>query len=733
MPQTPCYYRVAVPVPLTRHFDYLPPDDNPPTPAPGTRVLVPFGRGQRVAIFLSIAHETEVPTNKLKKVSAVIDDEPCFDAPMLALLTWAARYYVHPIGEVFGQALPAALREPEQTLARWTRAWQLTSSGETAPTGATSRAPVQSKLRKHLLEHGASEAQALSTCGKSWREALKKLGERGWIQETQLPAAAPACTPANEDALPLNQEQQLALDAILSDFDQFSPALLDGITGSGKTEVYLQLVQHCLDQGQQVLVLVPEIGLTPQLMARFNNRFGVPVVSLHSGLADGARLQHWQWAQRGEARVVIGTRSAVFTPMPQLGLIIIDEEHDDSLKQQDSFRYHGRDLALVRARAAQIPIVMGTATPSLNTLKNARDGKYKHLTLKQRAGEATPPVIELLDIRRSQLHEGLSQRLIDAMREPLSKGQQVLIFLNRRGFAPVLMCESCGEACDCKRCDAHMTWHRSDGQLHCHHCGGQRPLPHVCEHCGEPALNQVGQGTQRIEDELNSQFPEYRVLRVDRDNTQRKGALAESLDIAHRGEADILVGTQMLAKGHHFPKVTLVGVLDMDGGLYRVDFRASEVMGQTLVQVAGRAGRAADKGKVVIQTRLPDNPLLLTLIRGGYTPFADALLSDRKMSHWPPFCHLAIVRAESTAPGAGLNLLESVYATLSKEPTLQCAPPGPAPMERRAGRYRAQLMITADTAKDLIKQLTRLRHYLESHHATGVARWNIEVDPVDML
>lgn len=733
MPQLPCYYRVAVPVPLSRYFDYHPPADGSLPPAPGTRVLVPFGRGQRVGIFICLSTDTDVPANKLKAVKAVLDDEPCFDPPVLELLQWAARYYIHPIGEVLAQALPTALRDPEQALARWTRAWQLTQSGKAAPTGATARAPVQSKLREHLRAHGASDALALSPCGKSWRDALKKLIQRGWVEETQLPAATPPHSPSSEAPLTLNDEQRIAVEAVAEQCQSFSPFLLDGVTGSGKTEVYLQLIQRCLDRGQQVLVLVPEIGLTPQLMARFNHRFSVPVVPLHSGLADGTRLQHWQWAQRGEARVVVGTRSAVFTPMPDLGLIIIDEEHDSSLKQQDSFRYHGRDLALVRARAAKVPVLLGTATPSLETLKNTQDGKYTLLRLSQRAGNASPPAIELLDIRRSQLHEGLSQRLIDAMHDPLSKGQQVLIFLNRRGFAPVLMCESCGEACDCKRCDAHMTWHRSDGLLHCHHCGGQHPLPHVCEHCNEPTLTQVGQGTQRIEDELRSQFPKHRVLRVDRDNTQRKGALAESLEKAYKGEADILIGTQMLAKGHHFPKVTLVGVLDMDGGLYRVDYRAAEVMGQTLVQVAGRAGRAADKGKVVIQTRLPDNPLLLTLVQRGYAAFAKALLQDRQMSLWPPYCRLAIVRAESTALGAGLALLDSLYATLKEEPELQCYPPGPAPMERRAGRYRAQLIITADSPQALIKQLTRLRHYLETNKNTGVARWNIEIDPVDML
>ncbi len=733
MLQTPCYYRVAVPVPLSRHFDYLPPLDHTTTPTAGTRVLLPFGRGQRVGIFLELSSSTDVPLDKLKHITAVLDDEPCFDAPMLQLLQWAARYYVYPLGEVLGQATPTALREPEQKMARWVKAWRLTDAGRQAPTGATSRAPVQTRLREQLRSTDCSDALALAECGKSWRDAIKKLSEKGWVEETQLPAPPPLHSEASEQPLPLNDEQASAVEEIASSFAQFQAFLVDGVTGSGKTEVYLHLVQRCLEKGQQVLVLVPEIGLTPQLMARFNNRFSVPVVALHSGLADGARLQHWQWAQRGEARIIIGTRSAVFTPLPALGLIIVDEEHDSSFKQQDSFRYHGRDLALVRARAAKIPIVMGTATPSLETLNNAREGKYTHLKLRHRAGGASPPTIELLDIRRSQLHEGLSQRLLDAMQEPLSKGQQVLIFLNRRGFAPVLMCESCGEACDCRRCDAHMTWHRSDGQLHCHHCGGQRPLPHVCEHCQEPTLNQVGQGTQRIEDELRSQFPKHRVLRVDRDNTQRKGALEESLEKAHAGEADILVGTQMLAKGHHFPKVTLVGVLDMDGGLYRVDFRAAEVMGQTLVQVAGRAGRERDKGKVVIQTRLPDNPLLHTLIQGGYTPFADALLQDRRISLWPPYVRLAIVRAESTAPGAGLQLLESIYATLSKEPDLQCLPPGPAPMERRAGRYRAQLMITAESPNKLIKHLSRLRHYLENSKQKGIARWNIEVDPVDML
>jgi len=544
---------------------------------------------------------------------------------------------------------------------------------------------------------------------------------------------SPPESPATETPLALNDEQSVAVESVAAHFGRYQSFLLNGVTGSGKTEVYLHLVQRCLDQGKQVLVLVPEIGLTPQLMARFNNRFGVPVVSLHSGLADGTRLQHWQWAQSGEARVVIGTRSAVFTPLPHLGLIVVDEEHDSSLKQQDSFRYHGRDLALVRARAAQVPLLLGTATPSLETLRNAREGKYTSLTLQQRAGDALPPTIELLDIRRSALHEGLSQRLLDAMQDPLAKGQQVLIFLNRRGFAPVLMCESCGEACDCRRCDAHMTWHRSDRQLHCHHCGGQRALPPVCEHCGEPSLNQVGQGTQRIEDELRHRFPKHTVLRVDRDNTQRKGELEERLAQAHNGEADILVGTQMLAKGHHFPKVTLVGVLDMDGGLYRVDFRAAEVMGQTVVQVAGRAGREKDRGKVVIQTRLPDNPLLLTLVQKGYEAFADALLQDRKMSHWPPYCRLAVVRAESTTPGAGQQLLDELYATFSREPGLQCCPPGPAPMERRAGRYRAQLLITADTPNTLVTQMTRLRHYLENKHSSGVARWSIELDPADTL
>jgi len=733
MPQADSFYRVAVPVPLSRHFDYLPPSDQSTPPLPGTRVLVPFGRRQLVAIFLGLSNQSDVPTNKLKAAICVLDAEPCLDPELLELLRWASRYYVSPLGEVCALAMPAALREAKQALAWSTPAWRFTDAGRQAPIGATSRAPVQTKLREQLRQQPASDAETLSLCGKSWRQALNKLIDQGWVEETLLPPPAPPQTEHQDPPLSLNDEQTTAVEAITSSQGTFNTFLLDGITGSGKTEVYLHAVQHCLDAGLQALILVPEIGLTPQLVSRFNNRFAVPVIALHSGFTDNERLRHWHWARSGQARVVIGTRSAVFTPMPNLGLILIDEEHDSSLKQQDGVRYHGRDLALVRARAANIPVVLGTATASLETYKKAQDGKYQHLKLRQRAGAAKPPAIDLLDIRRSTLHEGLSQRLLDAMKEPLSKGQQVLIFLNRRGFAPVLMCESCGEACNCSRCDAHMTWHRSDGRLHCHHCGSERPLPNVCEQCGEPSLNQVGHGTQRIEDELRSQFPSHTVLRVDRDSTTRKGTLEDSLQKAHDGEADILVGTQMLAKGHHFPNVTLVGVLDMDGGLYRVDFRAAETMGQTLVQVAGRAGRAELPGRVIIQTRLPENPLLLRLVRDGYTAFTQELLADREAGNWPPFCRLAIVRAESTAPGAGIALLDSLYKSLSQEPELQCAPPGPAPMERRAGRYRAQLLVTADNPKDLVNHMNRVRHHLEGQANKGIARWNIDIDPADLL
>ena len=736
MPQHPIY-RVAVPAPLCTLFDYAAPSDVDTAPLPGTRLRVPFGRSQKLGILIETRDHTDVPRDKLRRVSAVLDSAPCLDAATLNLMDFASRYYVYPIGEALHHALPVALRDPGTPLDRQREGWQLTPDGaqctSTALDRLLARAPVQRRVFA-ALHAGPQSAETLREHATNWRDATRRLIERGWVEAVSLDAPAPPTVEtAPTAAQTLNPEQQRAVDAVSESLGRYQPVLLEGVTGSGKTEVYLHLIEAVLARGEQVLVMVPEIGLTPQLVRRFTARLQQPVAVLHSALNDSERLQRWQWARNGQVRVVIGTRSSVFTPMPALGLIVIDEEHDLSLKQQDGLRYHGRDLALVRASERGIPLVMGTATPSLETLSNARDKKYLHLHLRERAGGAVPPTIKLLDVRRGTLRAGLSDKLIETMTRHLEAGGQALIFINRRGYAPVIVCESCGEAVDCQRCDAHLTWHRSTRHMHCHHCGGERPLPTVCEHCGEPTLAQVGQGSERVEDELRDRFPNNTVLRIDRDNTRRKGALDAALDTAHRGDADILVGTQMLAKGHHFPRVTLVGVLDADGGLYRVDFRAAETLGQTVLQVAGRAGRAERRGEVIIQTRLPEHPLLQALISDGYPAFADQLIRERHASQWPPFVRLALVRAEATSPDAAMAFLNTVHAMSGQLPGVLCPPPAPAPMERRAGRYRAHLLLVADEPRALINAATRLRHGMESLPSKRSVRWSIDIDPADLL
>ncbi len=735
----PCHpiYRVAVPAPLSTLFDYAAPADAVSDPAPGTRLRVPFGRGQKLGILIETRDHTDVPADKLRAVTAVLDESACLDAATLHLMDFAARYYVHPIGEAIHHALPVALRDPSTSLDRRREGWQLSATGQDCNSveleRALNRAPVQRRIFE-ALRAGPQDADSLKASATHWRDAVRRLIERGWVEPVAIDAhAPPPVTIERSTPKALNDEQSLAVAEITSHLGQYQPILLEGVTGSGKTEVYLHVIEQVIARGEQVLVMVPEIGLTPQLVRRFTARLQEQVAVLHSGLNDTERLQRWHWARAAEVRVVIGTRSSVFVPLPNLGLIIIDEEHDLSLKQQDGLRYHGRDLALVRASERKVPVVMGTATPSLESLSNARDGKYRHLHLRERAGGAKPPRINLLDVRRGVLTAGLSERLIEAMTRHLEAGGQVLIFINRRGYAPVIVCEQCGEAVDCQRCDAHLTWHRSTRRMHCHHCGGDRPLPTLCEHCGEPALTQVGQGSERVEDELRDRFPNHRVLRVDRDNTRRKGALDAALEAATRGDADILVGTQMLAKGHHFPKVTLVGVLDADGGLYRVDFRAAETLGQTVLQVAGRAGRAERPGEVIIQTRLPEHPLLQALITDGYPAFAEQLIRERHASQWPPFVRLALVRAEATAPEAAMAFLNQVHSMSGQLPGVLCPPPAPAPMERRAGRYRAHLLLVADEPRALINAATRLRHGMASLPAKRSVRWSIDIDPADLL
>lgn len=532
----------------------------------------------------------------------------------------------------------------------------------------------------------------------------------------------------------LNSYQQTAFTAIQSSYSQFNVFLLDGVTGSGKTEVYLQVIADVLKCQQQILVLVPEIGLTPQTIQRFRERFAVAVIALHSGMTEKQRFAAWLAAKSGDAKIIIGTRSAVFTPFANLGLIIVDEEHDLSFKQQDSFRYHARDVAIMRAHSNNIPIVLGSATPSLETLHNARQARYQHLRLPTRAGDAILPQFHIIDIRHQKLENGLSQPLLTEMRNHLKNGDQVMLFLNRRGFAPMLSCPACGWMVKCKRCDIRMTYHYKAARLCCHHCESQKNIMNKCENCGATELQAIGQGTERLEETLKKHFENYSIARIDRDSTRRKGAMEEMLDRIHNGEHHILIGTQMLAKGHHFPNVTLVAIVDADGGFFSADFRALERMGQLLLQVSGRAGRDEKLGKVFIQTRQPDHPLLYQLLHEDYQVFSTSILQERVQAELPPYAFFALFRAEALKLEHAMHFLEQVKKNIElPHDAIQIMGPLAAPMPRRAGLYRVQLLLQSKQRAKLQNILKQLMPRIEAIKLKQRVRWSLDVDPLEIF
>lgn len=730
------YFRIAIPTPLRRHFDYLVPVNfHAKLPLAGVRVRVPFGRQTLVGILLEIVHETDVPLNKMKPVIEILDDMPVFNDELLQLLIWCTRYYHHPIGEVMQNALPVKLRQGAPTQIKGIRRWQLTAEGKQFDLQSLKRATKQIALLGDLKQtnSGLFESQ-LTERHVGWRPVMKKLQEKGLVEcfeENALPIATPT-VPAHT----LNSDQQYAIDRVLEQQTEgFHAYVLEGVTGSGKTEVYLQIIEDIIKQGKQALVLVPEIGLTPQLLNRFLQRLHGRIAIMHSGLNDEERLQAWLHTQAGSADVIIGTRSAVFSPLLRPGVIIIDEEHDLSFKQQDGFRYSARDLAVKRARDLDIPIILGSATPSLETLYNAQQGRYETLLLPERAGDAKPPTISLLDVRSQKMEHGVSAQLLHKMKEHLARDSQVLLFLNRRGFAPVLMCHECGWHALCPRCDAHMTLHQSNSQLRCHHCGTEQYKPHKCPTCKSDDLLQMGFGTERIEHALKELFPQNEVIRIDRDSTRRKGSMEKILNEINNGKRQILIGTQMLAKGHHFPNVTLVGMLNADHGLYSSDFRASERMGQLILQVAGRAGREEKEGEVLIQTHHADHPLFKPLLKHDYTGFAKTLIEERQQTELPPFTHLALLRAEAVDQQSPMMFLEQARILLEQIglDDVILLGPFPAIMERRAGRYRAQLLIQANNRKQLQTLFASSITNIENHSAAKKVRWSIDIDPMDLM
>lgn len=729
------YFRIAIPTPLRRHFDYLVPKNfHAKSPLPGVRIKVPFGRQTLIGILLEVVHETDVPAQKLKPIIEVLDEQPVFDKELLQLLRWCSLYYHHPIGEVMQNALPVKLRQGAATHIKGIRRWQLTSEGKQVDTQDLKRAAKQIALINDLKQSpsGLLDSQ-LTEQHIGWRPVMKRLQEKGWVksfEENALPLAKPISS-----APTLNADQQRAIDHIVNQFDTgFRAYVLEGVTGSGKTEVYLQVIERVIQQGKQALVLVPEIGLTPQLLDRFLQRLSGRIAIMHSGLNDEERLQAWLHTKAGSADVIIGTRSAVFSPLLRPGIIIVDEEHDLSFKQQDGFRYSARDLAVKRARDLNIPIILGSATPSLETLFNAIQGRYETLLLPERAGNAKPPAIHLLDVRSQKMEHGLSAQLLHKMKEHLERDAQVLLFLNRRGFAPVLMCHECGWHALCPRCDAHMTLHQSNSSLRCHHCGTEQYQPKTCPKCKSDDLLQMGFGTERIEHALTELFPQYQVIRIDRDSTRRKGSMQKLLKEINNGKRQILIGTQMLAKGHHFPNVTLVGMLNADHGLYSSDFRASERMGQLILQVAGRAGREEKEGEVLIQTHHADHPLFKPLLEHDYPGFAKTLIEERQQTELPPFTHLALLRAEAVEQQQPIIFLEQARLILeSAKQDVMLMGPFPALMERRAGRYRAQLLIQANSRKQLQSLFSLSITQIENHKTAKKVRWSIDIDPLDLL
>ncbi|MEO5963586.1 MAG: primosomal protein N' [Thermomonas sp.] len=724
--------RVALPLPLPQPFDYAPPPGiEAASVQPGQRILVPFGARELYGVV--VGHALADPGIELKAALALPDTAPLLDGELFESLQWLSHYLHAPLGEVLAAALPSALRRGEPLPETTRYGWVLTEAGRTALPGMRAGKP---QALARLLAAEACEEALLDDSHPGWRTSMRALRERGLV-ERKVGSESTFLRKVDSDPtfpFSLNDEQRSATEVIES-ASGFAPFLLDGVTGSGKTEVYLHAIRACLARGKQALVLVPEIGLTPQLLQRFRSRLGVPVEVLHSGLGDGERARTWMAASRGQARVIVGTRSAVFVPLPEAGLIVIDEEHDGSYKQFDGIRYHARDFALVRAKALGVPIVLGSATPALESLHNAQAGRFTHLRLRLRAGGAHPPQVRVQDVRKRPLQAGLSAEALQAISDALAAGGQVLVFKNRRGYAPVLLCHDCGWSAHCPRCSTPeqgtpMTVHGAGRRLQCHHCGTRRPVPLACPDCASLGLQPQGAGTERIEEFLHARFSEVPVLRIDRGSTRQRDALQGHFDTLGT-QAGILVGTQMLAKGHDLPNLTLVVVVGVDEGLFSADFRSSEKLAQLLIQVAGRAGRADKSGTVLIQTHHPDHPLLHVLINGGYHAFADAELEQREAAGFPPFAHLALLRAEAKHADPPVRFLQLAKDLLG-DAGIERSGPLPAPMPRRAGYQRAQLLLSSPQRRQLHAALDALMPPLYAAPEARKVRWSLDVDPAEL-
>jgi primosomal protein N' (replication factor Y) len=729
----PPILKIAIPVPLPGTFDYLPPPDwNTGCQQPGVRVEVPFGRTRKVGVLLDVVDSTSCTPDRLRACHRVLDAVPLFDAHHLAFLCWISRYYHHPVGETLAAAMTAHLRKGLMPVPACETQSRLFPTLTTAPVSLT-RSPRQAALLASLLSVDTGLTRdGLRALPFEWRSASDGLIRKGLAEwrETATSDLPTAVSPP----LTLNAEQALAVKAVTASLDRFQVFLLEGVTGSGKTEVYLHLAQAVLARGRQVLILLPEISLTPQLEQRFRDRLAGRVAVFHSGLAEGERDRAWSQAREGTAQVLLGARSAALLPMQQPGLLILDEEHDPSYKQQEGLRFSARDITVMRARQTNIPVMLGSATPSMETCLNAFRHRYHHLQLTQRAGGASPPVFLRLDIRAQPLREGLSLPLIQRLQDNLARGEQSLLFINRRGFAPTCICHGCGWVAECPHCDARLVIHAGERLLRCHHCGYQHLLSNHCPQCQCTDLRPLGLGTERVESSLSALFPTARLARIDRDSIRRKGSLEQALKAIQAGDIDLLVGTQMLAKGHHFPNVTLVALMDVDAGLYSTDFRSAERTAQLIIQVAGRAGRANKPGQVILQTRHPDHPLLLELTHKGYAGFMQQALKEREAAGLPPFSCQALIRAEARDGELSRGFLERIAEWIKHvNPTdLVVLGPVPAPLARRADRHRFQLLLQTPQRASLHHLTHALTQTLATWPEARTLHWSLDIDPVDL-
>ena len=736
--------RVALPVPLRQLFDYLPPaamdTDSMPQLRPGLRLEVPFGRRKQIGILVACAEQSDVPRAKLRRVERLLEERPLLSDTMVKLCLWAADYYHYPPGQVLPLALPPQLRrsapQPRQSFCQPTA---------DAPTDLEQLSPRQRALLQLLRQAGRPlSLKSLREAGIS--DSVRRTAERkGWVEtlrlataeiqpEPDLPSIARAAAAAT---LPtLNSEQSAAVERIGKELGKFAPILLEGVTGSGKTEVYLRLIEQVLASGKQALVLVPEIALTRQTVQRFTERFGIAPTVLHSGLSEKLRREHFLAAARGYSPLVIGTRSAIFTSLATPGLLVVDEEHDPSFKQQDRLRYSARDLAVVRGRLEGIPVILGSATPSLESRHNADQSRYQQLQLRSRVGGGSPPKPELLDIRGQELLGGLAPQLLAAIDRELSAGKQALLFLNRRGYTPLWQCGHCGWAIPCPNCDSKLTFHSNPRRLlMCHHCGFQQPPAQHCPQCKQPRMSGQGLGTQRCEAVLREQFPGIPIHRMDRDRIRDASDFERIFNAMQSGEPCLLLGTQMIAKGHHFPAISLAAVLEADSGLFSPDFRASERLAQLLIQVSGRAGRGGP-GQVWLQTAMPEHPLYTALLRQDYPTLCRELLQERQQRRLPPYSHLALIRFSANRDDFAREQLAAVATRLKSKATgrggLQLTGPLPAPLARREGKARYYLSLQSANRSTLHRRLNELCRWLDRQQFPADCHWTVDVDPQEL-